>query len=57
MSMERSYRTKEETIKYFKQLSFEFETEAHQNNDDLFLEGKAEAYRLAAFELEHNMKP
>ena len=54
--MVRSYRTKEETIAYFKQLSFEFETEAHRNNDDPFSEGKAEAYRLAAFELEHNMK-
>ena len=55
--MENIYRTKEETIAYFKQLSFEFEKEAHRNNDDPFSEGKAEAYKLAAFELEHNMKP
>lgn len=53
--MERTYRTKEETIKYFKQLAYEFAKEAHRNND-LVAKGKAEAYELAAFELEHNMK-
>ena len=49
------YRSKEETIKYFKQLAYSFEVEAHRNKD-LIAKGKAEAYELAAFELEHNMK-
>jgi len=53
--MERTYRTKEETIKYFKQLAWDFETEAHRNND-LIAQGKAEAYKIAAFELEKNMQ-
>lgn len=53
--MERTYRTKQETIKYFKYLSYEFEKEANRK-DDLIAYGKAEAYRLAAFELEKNMK-
>lgn len=52
--MERTYRTKEETIKYFKQLAFEFEVKAHREND-LIAKGMAEAYELAAFELERNM--
>ena len=53
--MKKIFRTKDETIKYFKQLAFEFEKEAHRNNNDI-LKGKAEAYELSAFELEHNMK-
>lgn len=53
--MERTYRTKEETIAYFKQLSFEFEKQAHRNNDKI-AQAKAEVYELAAFELAHNMK-
>jgi len=48
-------RTIQETIEYFKILSYEFEVEAHQNNDPI-ARGKAEAYELAAFELERNMK-
>ena len=51
----RTYRTKEEIIKYFKQLAFEFSKEAHRNNNQI-AQGKAEAYELAAFELENNMK-
>lgn len=57
--MERTYRTKEETIKYFKYLSFEFSKQSHRAEDSIekaMLKGKAEAYELAAFELEHNMK-
>ena len=53
--MERTYRTKEETITYFKELAYHFRVEAHRNND-LIAQGKAEAYELAAFELEKNMK-
>lgn len=47
-------RTKEETIEYFKQLAFAFAVIAHRQNDDV-AKGKAEAYELVAFELEHNM--
>lgn len=57
--MERTYRTKEETIKYFKQISFECEREAHRSDDEkvkIRERARAEAYELAAFELEHNMK-
>lgn len=53
--MENIYRTKEETINYFKELAYKFRIEAHRNND-LIAQGKAEAYELAAFELEHNTK-
>ena len=51
--MERRYWTKRELIAYFKQLAYEFDVEAHRN-DDLFAKGKAEAYEIAAMELEHN---
>lgn len=57
--MERTYRTKEETIKYFKHLAFEFSKQSHRAEDQMekaMLKGKAEAYELAAFELEHNME-
>lgn len=50
----RTYRTKQETIEYFKLLSYEFEKEAHRKKD-MISQGKAEAYKLAAFELEKNM--
>lgn len=53
--MEKTKRTIQETINYFKQLAFEFEKEAHRNNDTI-AKGKAEAYTLAAFEIEKNMK-
>lgn len=57
--MERTYRTIQETIDYFKLLSYEFAKESHREKDlmkKVKLEGKAEAYELAAFELEHNME-
>ena len=53
--MERKYWTKQELIEYFKFLANQFEFKACQNND-LFAKGKAEAYEIAAFELEHNME-
>lgn len=49
-----SLRTKPETIDYFKQLSYQFGILAHRNND-LMSQAKAEAFELAAFELERNM--
>jgi len=54
-NMENRYRTKEEMIQYFKQLAWDFATQAHRNND-LIAQGESEAYELAAFELEHNME-
>lgn len=54
-----SKRTVEETIKYFEQLSYGFEVQAHRTEDKLKKAGyaaKAEAYELAAFELERNME-
>lgn len=54
-NMERKYWTKDELIEYFKQLAYEFEVEAHRNND-MFAKGKAEAYSTVAFEIEHNTK-
>ena len=57
--MERPFRTKEETIKYFKQISWECEGIAHRCDDETVKireSARAEAYELAAFELEHNMK-
>lgn len=52
---ERTYRTKEETANYFILLATEYEKQAHQKNDQIAA-GKAEAYRVAAFEILHNMK-
>ena len=49
-------RTVEETIEYFRMLSHAFAVEAHRENDD-YKRGKAEAYKIAAFELEHNLNP
>lgn len=57
--MSRTFRTKEETIKYFKQIAYECETIAHRSNDETVKikeRARAEAYELAAFELEHNME-
>lgn len=53
--MEKTYRTKKETVEYFKWLSRQLETEAHRDNDNPILHAKAEAYKLAAFEIEKNM--
>jgi hypothetical protein len=55
-SMERTYRTIEETIVYFKQLAYDFETESHRHGEDKYLKGKSEAYAIAAFELEKNLQ-
>lgn len=53
--MEKSYRTKQEMIDYFKYLAYQFSVDAHRNKDEI-AKGKAEAYELAAFELENNYK-
>ena len=53
--MKKEDRTKQEMIDYFKTLALKFETDAHRH-DDLFAKGKAEAYALAAFEIEHNLE-
>ena len=50
------YRTRQEEIVYFKQLSYEFERDGHRKGNDPVLMAKAEAYRSAAFDLEHNTK-
>lgn len=49
------YRTKQEMINYFKQLAFDYYKDASMYHNDFF-KGKAEAYEMAAFELEHNME-
>lgn len=54
--VERTYRTKAETVEYFKYLARSFEIEAHRDNDNPVLYAKAEAYEIAAFEVERNMK-
>ena len=53
--MERTYWTQQELVAYFKQLAYEFEVKGSRNHNDFWL-GKAEAYEMAAFELEHNME-
>ena len=50
-----SKRSKEDTIKYFKLLAFEFRKTADRDHSDE-ARGKAEAYEVAAFELERNME-
>lgn len=47
--------TKPEMIDFFKKMAYEYEKRAHRNNDDPILYAKAEAYELAAFQLEYNM--
>lgn len=57
--MDKTYRTKNETIKYFMELSNKFSVLAHRESDPVksaIWRGKSEAYELAAFEIEHNMK-
>lgn len=58
MTVKRTYRTKEETIKYFKYLAWHYEGQAYEGYKlvDPEAKGKAEAFELAAFELERNMK-
>lgn len=51
-------RTKEETAELFRTYAFEFEKIAARTDDEaerLIATAKAEAYEMAAFELEHNM--
>ena len=50
-----SKRSKQEMIDYFLNMARAFSVQAHRFNSE-FLRGKAEAYEIAAFELEHNMK-
>ena len=57
--MNRTYRSKEELIKYFKQLSYQYGVSANRSKDLIIKameQGKAEAYELAAFEVERNLK-
>ena len=56
MKVERTYRTRKEQIEYFRLLSYEYQKQAHRN-DNLEAKGKAEAYELSAFELEHCLEP
>jgi hypothetical protein len=53
--MEHAYRTKQEMIEYFKECAYDFRIQGDRNHNDFFL-GKAAAYEMAAFELEHNME-
>ena len=51
-------RTKQEQIEYFRFLAHGFEVDAHREKDEAkknYFSGKAEAYKMAAFELERNM--
>lgn len=52
-------RTKAETIAYFKELAYHFEVKAHRAEnleEKNRYSGKSEAYKMAAFEIERNMK-
>lgn len=52
-------RTVKETIELFKNYAYHFEMEAHRCSDKETAanwRGKAEAYKMAAFEIERNMK-
>lgn len=53
------YRTKKETIELFKQYAYGFGCDAARtDNPEKRIEylAKADAYEIAAFELEHNME-
>ena len=57
--MGKSKRTKEETIDLFKRYQHEYEKQARRSKDkDISIASmsKAQAYEMAAFELEHNME-
>ena len=56
MEAKRTYRTRKEQIEYFRLLSYEYQKQAHRN-DNLEAKGKAEAYELSAFELENCLEP
>lgn len=45
---------RQKVIDFFKKQSFEFDGKAHRESD-LYAKGKAEAYELAAFEVERNI--
>ncbi len=47
-------RSKEEMIEHFRELAQRYAVQAHREND-LMAKGKAEAYQLAAFDIEHNL--
>ncbi len=47
--------TRAEMIKYFNRLAFEFDT-IFARTGDLEAKGKSEAYELAAFNIERNLK-
>lgn len=52
-------RTKAETIAYLKKLSYHFEIKAHRAEnlgEKNRYSGKSEAYKMAVFEIEHNME-
>lgn len=52
-------RTVEETVEYFEQLASEYDKQASRKQNELTRAqnaAKAEAYELAAFELQHNMQ-
>lgn len=57
--MKRDKRTKQETIELFRRYQHEYEKQARRSKDkDISIASmsKAQAYEMAAFELEHNME-
>ncbi len=57
--MKHDKRTKQETIELFRRYQHEYETQARRSKDkDISIASmsKAQAYEMAAFELEHNME-
>lgn len=56
MKVKKTYRTRKKQINYFRLLSYEYQKQAHRN-DDLVAQAKAEAYEISAFELEHCLEP
>ena len=53
--MAEKYRTRQEMIAYFRELALDFYKRGGISHNDYYL-GKAEAYEIAAFELEQNME-
>lgn len=57
--VERTYRTKQETINYFRTLAFEYEKDAVRTKDhekEIEFRAKADAFEDAAFQIERNMR-
>lgn len=57
--MKHDKRTKQETIELFRRYQHEYEKQARRSKDkDISIASmsKAQAYEMAAFELEHNME-